>query len=711
MKTTLTDIQDEETKSTKALTSLKEYTAKLRKKYQNEDLTRFDILSVLMFNLKKNSELIKLIRISVQKLSKLKKFAQVIPAEESDTPKRIESKVKQKTSGMFDLFKLKSNSFKDLDSILLKIMLFTATLTAFKAKDVVDYNKPHYQHPEQPEKPGNSEQLVHQENPAESSGESPVTPAVSKAQTDASKEEIQTAKALGESASKEGDSLEKVISGFTGSSQFSISSYLFGKHDIKSKVKQVIDNKINSIVGVFNGYLGKMSSWYDKIKRFAKDNLSALMNFFRKAFKKKTEDTPSEKSKSVSTIIKEKIDTIVETVAKSVSIFSAAKDKIVESGKRAISGVISGIRSIFGGTSNGSSSTNNSSHDSNGVVNANDNSQSGGGGVTARNASSGAINYHGYDALMVKAYSEEGFSSNDMLILKAQVFQESRYNMTVKSGAGAYGLTQFMPKTAVAYGCPTAGSPVNEDTAYKMLKAQAKYMKHLLKMFNGNWKLALAGYNAGEGRVKNAGNRVPDIPETQNYVRKIYQELAPRMSLDGKAPVSLISGNKSAKAAPADSKPVSAPNSTPNSAPAQKSAQVSGANTPTTKSTSSGASNKPSPAPVSVKSGGSTIPSKSGSGKDSGLKAAQSPDVNINTPRNVNFGAAHAINHGVAPNKLLRQARNKPSSSKTAQRSNVASNILASNSSASVSKQESVAPTTLDILLKADHNGDMGLIT
>ena len=707
MKTALTDIQAEETKSTKALTSLKEYTAKLRKKYQNEDLTRFDILSAVMFNLKKNSELIKLIRISVQKLSKLKKFAQVIPAEESDTPKRVESKVKQKTSGMFDLFKRKSNSFKDLDSILLKIMLFTATLTAFKAKDVVDYNKPHYQHPEQPENSDTSKQLVHQSSPAESSGESPVSPAVSKAPTDESKKEIQAANALGESANKESESLEKIISGFTGSSQFSIASYLFGKHDIKSKVKQVIDNKINSIVGVFNGYLGKMSSWYDKIKRFAKDNLSALVNFFRKAFKKKTEDTPNEKSKSVSTIIKEKIDTIVETVAKSVSIFSAAKDKVVEAGKHAISGVISGIRSIFGGKSNGSSSTNNSSHDSSGAINANDNSQSGGGGVTARNASSGAINYHGYDALMVKAYSEEGFSSNDMLILKAQVFQESRYNMTVKSGAGAYGLTQFMPKTAVAYGCPTAGSPVNEDTAYKMLKAQAKYMKYLLRMFNGNWKLALAGYNAGEGRVKNAGNRVPNIQETQNYVRKIYQELAPQMSLDGKAPVSLISGNKSAKAAPADSKSVSVPNS----APAQKSAQVSGANTPTPKSTSSGASNKPSPAPVSVKSGGSTIPSKSGKGKDSGLKAAQSPDVNINTPRNVNFGAAHAINHGVAPNKLLRQTRTKPSSSKTAQGSNVASNISASNSSASVSKQESVAPTTLDILLKADHNGDMGLIT
>lgn len=708
MKTALTDIQAEETKSTKALTSLKEYTAKLRKKYQNEDLTRFDILSAVMFNLKKNSELIKLIRISVQKLSKLKKFAQVIPAEESDTPKRVESKVKEKAPGMFDLFKLKSNSFKDLDSILLKIMLFTATLTAFKAKDVVDYNKPHYQHPDQPETSGSSKQLFHQDSPEQSSGESPVQPAASKAPTDESKKEIQAANTLGETADKESESLEKIISGFTGSSQFSIASYLFGKHDIRSKVKQVIDNKINSIVGVFNGYLGKMSSWYDKIKRFAKDNLSALMNFFKKAFTKKTESKTDEKSKSVSTIIKEKIDTIVETVAKSVSIFSAVKDKVVEAGKHAISGVISGIRSIFGGKSNGSSNTNNSTHDSNGAINANDNSQSGGGGVTARNASSGAINYHGYDALMIKAYSEEGFSSNDMLILKAQVFQESRYNMTVKSGAGAYGLTQFMPKTAVAYGCPTAGSPVNEDTAYKMLKAQAKYMKYLLKMFNGNWKLALAGYNAGENRVKNAGNRVPDIPETQNYVRKIYQELAPQMSLDGKAPVSLISGNKSAKASPADSKPVSAPNSTAtNSAPAQ----VSSANTPTPKSTSSGASNKPSPAPVSVKSGGSTIPSKSGKGKDSGLKAAQSPDVNINTPRNVNFGAAHAINHGVAPNKLLRQTRTKPSSSNTAQRSNVASNISASNSSASVSKQESVAPTTLDILLKADHNGDMGLIT
>jgi len=44
-----------------------------------------------------------------------------------------------------------------------------------------------------------------------------------------------------------------------------------------------------------------------------------------------------------------------------------------------------------------------------------------------------------------------------------------------------------------------------------------------LKMFNGQVDLALASYNAGEGRVISYGNKVPPFQETRNYVKKIRQ--------------------------------------------------------------------------------------------------------------------------------------------------------------------------------------------
>jgi hypothetical protein len=42
-------------------------------------------------------------------------------------------------------------------------------------------------------------------------------------------------------------------------------------------------------------------------------------------------------------------------------------------------------------------------------------------------------------------------------------------------------------------------------------------------MFPGRLELALAAYNAGEGAVQRAGNRIPNYPETQNYVKTVLQ--------------------------------------------------------------------------------------------------------------------------------------------------------------------------------------------
>ena len=52
-------------------------------------------------------------------------------------------------------------------------------------------------------------------------------------------------------------------------------------------------------------------------------------------------------------------------------------------------------------------------------------------------------------------------------------------------------------------------------------EAGARHLNYLLQKFEGRPALAIAAYNAGEGAVRRAGNRVPDYRETQGYVQKV----------------------------------------------------------------------------------------------------------------------------------------------------------------------------------------------
>lgn len=102
----------------------------------------------------------------------------------------------------------------------------------------------------------------------------------------------------------------------------------------------------------------------------------------------------------------------------------------------------------------------------------------------------------------------------DPRLLHAVIWQESKYKPTAESHAGAQGLMQLMPATARRFKCDDANDPASN------VEAGTKYLRWLLKRFEGNITLALAGYNAGEGNVdKHAG--VPPFAETQNYVRII----------------------------------------------------------------------------------------------------------------------------------------------------------------------------------------------
>jgi soluble lytic murein transglycosylase-like protein len=79
------------------------------------------------------------------------------------------------------------------------------------------------------------------------------------------------------------------------------------------------------------------------------------------------------------------------------------------------------------------------------------------------------------------------------------------------------GLMQLMPGTAARYGV------TNPYDVAQSIMGGTRYLKDLLKMFNGRVDLALAGYNAGEGAVMKFGNTIPPYNETRNYVRLILK--------------------------------------------------------------------------------------------------------------------------------------------------------------------------------------------
>ena len=100
----------------------------------------------------------------------------------------------------------------------------------------------------------------------------------------------------------------------------------------------------------------------------------------------------------------------------------------------------------------------------------------------------------------------------DASLLAAVAQQESNFNASAVSPAGAQGLMQFMPATAKGLGV----NPLDPASA---IDGAAKYLSSLTKQF-GSTDLALAAYNAGPGTVSRYGG-VPPYPETQNYVRSV----------------------------------------------------------------------------------------------------------------------------------------------------------------------------------------------
>jgi len=99
-------------------------------------------------------------------------------------------------------------------------------------------------------------------------------------------------------------------------------------------------------------------------------------------------------------------------------------------------------------------------------------------------------------------------------LLLAVIKAESSFDPTVISKAGAVGLMQLIPETAIRHGVR------NLYDTRDNIGGGAKHLRYLLDRFHGNIRLALAAYNAGEKKVDRY-RQIPPFKETQSYVKKV----------------------------------------------------------------------------------------------------------------------------------------------------------------------------------------------
>ena len=127
-------------------------------------------------------------------------------------------------------------------------------------------------------------------------------------------------------------------------------------------------------------------------------------------------------------------------------------------------------------------------------------------------------NKNAFDQLIRQAAQHHGVSEG---LVKAIMHTESGFNINARSPVGAQGLMQLMPATARRFNVSNAYDPQQN------IFGGVKYLSWLLKRFNGDTRLAIAAYNAGEGNVDKYGD-VPPFRETRDYVKRVtsrYQNL------------------------------------------------------------------------------------------------------------------------------------------------------------------------------------------
>jgi hypothetical protein len=140
--------------------------------------------------------------------------------------------------------------------------------------------------------------------------------------------------------------------------------------------------------------------------------------------------------------------------------------------------------------------------------------------------------YPKYAAAIVEAEQRYGLPTD---LLARLLYQESRYRTDIiagekRSGVGATGIAQFMPRTGEEYGLVTySGSQIVSDRRldpFASIDAAGRYLRALYRMFN-DWKSAIMAYNWGPGNVAkfNRGDAVTVPMETSTYVAQITADV------------------------------------------------------------------------------------------------------------------------------------------------------------------------------------------
>jgi soluble lytic murein transglycosylase-like protein len=132
-------------------------------------------------------------------------------------------------------------------------------------------------------------------------------------------------------------------------------------------------------------------------------------------------------------------------------------------------------------------------------------------------------------ALAAKPYRDEVFEASkahrvDPALVYAVMRAESNYNPNAVSEKGAVGLMQIMPDTGRRFGLKEKELRVPG----KNIRTGVQYLSELITLFDGDLRLAVAAYNAGENAVIRHGRRVPPYAETLAYVPRVlrvYEEL------------------------------------------------------------------------------------------------------------------------------------------------------------------------------------------
>ncbi len=124
-----------------------------------------------------------------------------------------------------------------------------------------------------------------------------------------------------------------------------------------------------------------------------------------------------------------------------------------------------------------------------------------------------------YDRFIQLASKRHGI---DFFLVKAMIKAESNFDPWALSRKGAMGLMQIMPNN---FNMLKINNPFNP---WENILGGTKYLKILMKRFDGKLPLVLAAYNAGPG-VVDRYRRIPPYTETENYVKKVmvfYNQIA-----------------------------------------------------------------------------------------------------------------------------------------------------------------------------------------